>query len=181
MISAIARAPFRLALAKVQATYVKMERHTNALEESTHTRIGGSRVKFLRRAILFPASKGLCVCCRQVTSLDVPAHAPNAATAALLIPAAMAGGIEYRGGYLPGNVANMCRTCVNLSNNPVDHSQLWMWTADILDAESVPLVWPPISKWRGQTQLEQSNVDPVLWRRECLRVMAGRGISPLPM
>jgi hypothetical protein len=179
MISAAAREPFKNALAKVQAMFIKNEGKTGVLAAATHSQKGGQRMRTLR-AFLFTAANGQCVCCRQFTALDVNAASANAATAGILIGSALVGISESRGGYLPGNVALFCRMCVNLRNNPITGMPLWIWTADIVDAESVPLNWPSLPKTKGAQVYKESIVDAQQWRRECLRRMTARGISPLP-
>ena len=166
-------------LAKVQATFIKNEPVTRELELNTHSKLGGQRARTLRR-FLFIRANGKCVCCGQVTNINVDAAAPNAATMGLLIPAALISNTDIRAGYCPGNTALFCRMCINLSNNPITGKPLWIWKANMVTAENVPLNWPKLPKDKTRRVFEESIVDARSWRRACLRAMANKGIAPLP-
>lgn len=87
----------------------------------------------------------------------------------------MAGDSNMRSGYIAGNVVNLCRGCVNLSNRAYSDGSVWVWAPDTLDAECVPLTWPSLPKNRKPVEMIESTVDPVKWMAECVRVAAARG------
>ena len=160
-----ARAPYVAALAAVQAGYT--EESLNV----TRSSIGGSRVISLARYV-HEYANGACVVCRQHTTTDTHASVLTSATVAVLIPCAMVADSNMRSGYVAGNVANMCRNCVNMANaNESASGELHVWTADTLDAELVPLTWPKLAKVRPiLSEIESAHA------KESRRVWAARGI-----
>lgn len=171
-----ARQAFTLALATVQAKFIKGEARTGALELARRDKIGGSRLHSLARW-LFSASAGRCVCCVQRVELNVNASDANAATIGILIPCAMVGGTERRGGYLPGNAAMFCRSCVDASNGGNDGMALWIWAADCIDADRVPLLWPSLPKMKvSQVPNSLSEVELVEYAKRAAIVRTKRGL-----
>lgn len=173
------RAPFTLALATFQAKAIKAEPKTGLFGMSTHRRLGGSTVRYVRESILFPYAQGVCVCCGQDTMLNVnPANA-NAATMGILLPCALMNDEESdikRAGILPGNCANFCRACVNASNGGNNGAPLWIWAADCIDADLVPMVWGPLRKAIGPVMYVPNEVDLIRYARRSAIVRARRGL-----
>jgi len=171
MVNAIARNN----LAKVQAHLIKTERVTHYLALKSKDAMGGQRARYLREHVLYRASNGRCVCCRQEVALGVPAEHANAMTCGMLIPCAMIE-IGSRAGMAPGNCATFCRACVDASNDLNANGRVFVWTADTIDAQYVPLAWPPIPKLKAHSYPVPANVDLVAYRRRAALARTRRGI-----
>lgn len=164
--STVERAPYRAALAKHQAWLVKNEGALDAPRAAW----SGQQIARLNM-ILRDAANGVCTVCRQDTTLDTLPRVLTTATVAVLIPCAMVDSSTERRGYVAGNVASICRGCVNYAEQAsADTDTVWVWTADTLDAECVPLTWPSLPKLRPTLTPEE-----VKHANEVARVMAARG------
>jgi len=166
-LSTLDRAPFAKALKAVQARLTRTE---GSLDRS-RSDVGGQAMVTLNR-VLWSYANGRCVVCRQSTTLDTVPRYLTSATVAVLIPCAMIDASNERRGYVAGNVASICRACVNRANaNESATGEMHVWTADTLDAEFVPLEWPSLPKSRPLlTDTESAHM------MESARVWQARGI-----
>ena len=105
---------------------------------ATRERLGGSRVTALG-TYLHAYAHGVCVVCVQPTSLGAAANASDRAEIGHLIPASFFGVSGMRAGFIPGNVANMCRACNRAAAD-------YVFSANDVIAEYVPIEWPTLRK-----------------------------------
>ena len=117
-------------------TAIKADRET--FLSATRERLGGSRVTALGE-YLHTYAHGACVVCEQGTSLNVAANASHRAEIGHLIPASFFGISGMRAGFIPGNVANMCRACNRAAAD-------YVFSANDVIAEYVPIEWPTLRK-----------------------------------
>lgn len=104
------------------------------LVRATRDRVGGSTIKNLR-AYLHTYSGGLCVVCEQETILAQGED--DSAEIGHIIPASTYGSSSARAGYLPGNVAVMCKCCNSSAKDFPFHLHLESIRADL-----IPTEWP---------------------------------------
>lgn len=119
-------------LAPLLRTYVTEA--TDDLIRATRDRLGGSTLKNLR-AFLHTYANGLCVVCEQETILAQGED--RSAEIAHIIPASTYCASATRSGYLPGNVAIMCKSCNSAAADFPFHLHLEMIRDDL-----IPTEWP---------------------------------------
>lgn len=105
---------------------------------ATRKRLGGSRATALG-VFLWEYAGGACIVCGNATVIDAAATASNRAEIGHLIPASYFDVSGIRAGYIPGNVGNMCRACNRCAGD-------YVFSADDVIAEYVPIVWPILRK-----------------------------------
>jgi len=118
-------------------TAVMSDRET--FGRSTRSRLGGSRATALG-AFLWEYANGNCAVCGNATRIDALANASDRAEIGHLIPASFFGiDSGMRAGFIPGNVANMCRACNRCAAD-------YVFSANDVIAEYVPIEWPILRK-----------------------------------
>ena len=110
----------------------------SAFLAATRERLGGSRATALG-VYLWEYAHGVCVVCGEGTRQDAAANVSDRAEIGHLIPASFFGISGARAGFIPGNVANMCRACNRCAGD-------YVFSADDVIAEYVPIVWPILRK-----------------------------------
>jgi hypothetical protein len=121
-----------MTLAPLLAAYASDR--ADELIRATRDRRGGSTLKNLR-AYLHAYAQGLCVVCEQPTILAQGED--NSAEIGHLIPASIYSASAERAGYLPGNLAVMCKCCNSSAKDFPFHLHL-----DKIRADLVPTEWP---------------------------------------
>lgn len=108
---------------------------------ATADSLGGSVRKALR-IYLWEYASGRCAVCGLSTILNGSKSDSNNAEMGHLIPAAFFGISGMRCGFVPGNVAIMCHSCNSMAGD-------YVFTANDVIAECVPLEWPTLRKIRA--------------------------------
>lgn len=121
------------------------------LQRCTRDRMGGSMAKAMRE-YLHTFAGGLCVVCELPTDLNAARSAGNYAEIGHLIAASTYGLSSARGGFVPGNLANMCHSC-NAAAGAADYS----FKASDVRADLVPVFWPVLAQSRKTTDSHVAN------------------------
>ena len=97
---------------------------------------GGSPRAMLGQ-FLWEYANGKCVVCGEATRRGASPREWDRAEAGHIVPAG-----PKRSGYVPGNLANMCRAC----NSAIGDRDLTEYVGRFVYPDGIPTVWPRISK-----------------------------------
>lgn len=106
--------------------------------KKTRDNMGGAVVSNLRR-FLFEYSGGICVVCEQECVLEPGKE--NSAECGHIIPASAYAYSDNRAGYVPGNVATMCKSCNLAAKDFPFHLHL-----ELIRSDLIPCEWPALYK-----------------------------------
>lgn len=141
------------------ALYTQYLANTEELLRRTRDKVGGSAMVNLKR-FLWEYSHGMCIVCELPTIL-APGES-NSAEVGHIIPASAYAHSKVRAGYVPGNLAIMCKECNRDAGDFPFHLHL-----DKVRADLIPTEWPAFTKkWGGISAHRES----------ARKIRAGKGL-----